>query len=105
MLLVNDPYSLSQQLISIMTDHQNAYNKIQSIKRNKLTAYINMVDGSKITGLELYVDCQKKHPLNKCESIMEKVLNEKIKILRKGKLCYGCLKHMAKDYNAKNCQQ
>ena len=31
--------------------------------------------------------------------------NERIKILRKGKLCYGCLKPMAKDHNAKNWQQ
>ena len=36
---------------------------------------------------------------------MEKPLNECIKILRKGKLCYGCLKHMANDRNERNCQQ
>ena len=51
------------------------------------------------------VACQKKHPLDNCESIMEKTLNERIEILRKGKLCYGCLKPMAKDSNAKNCRQ
>ena len=38
-------------------------------------------------------------------SVMEKPLNERIKILKKGELCYGCLKTMAKDHNAKNCQQ
>ena len=31
-LLVNDPYSESQQLISIVRDHQKAHNKIPSIK-------------------------------------------------------------------------
>ena len=31
--------------------------------------------------------------------------NERIKILSKGKLCYGCLKPVAKDHNAKNYQQ
>ena len=64
-----------------------------------------MADSCKTKGLELSVACQKKHHLDKCESIMEKPLNEKIKILRKRKLCYRCLKPMAKDCNAKNCQQ
>ena len=40
---------------------------------------------------------QEKHPLDNCESIMEKDLNERIKILS--------LKPMAKDHNPKNCQQ
>ena len=62
-----------------------------------------MADSSKIIDLELFVAYQKRHPLDKCESIMEKPLNERIKILRKGTLCYGCLEPMAKDHNAKNC--
>ena len=70
-----------------------------------LTTYVTMADSCKTAGLELCVACQKKHRLNKCESIMEKSLIEGIKILRRGKLCYGCLKPMAKDHNAKNCQQ
>ena len=32
-LLVNDPYSQSQQLISIVRDHQKAHNKIPNIKK------------------------------------------------------------------------
>ena len=64
-----------------------------------------MADSSKTTGLELCVACQKKYPLDKWQWIMEKSLNERIKILRKRKLCYGCLKPVAKDHNAKNCQQ
>ena len=74
-------------------------------KRNKLTTYVTMADSSKTTDLELCVACQKRHPLDKCESIMEKPLNKRIKILTKGKLYYGCLKPIAKDHNAKNCQQ
>ena len=74
-------------------------------KRNKLTTYVTVEDSSKTTGLELCVVCQKKHPLDKFESIMGKPLNERIKILRKRKLCYGCLKPMTKDHNAKNCLQ
>ena len=68
-----------------------------------LATYITMPDSSKTTGLELCVACQKKHPFDKCESIMEKPLNRKFKILREVKLCYGYLKPMAKDHNAKNC--
>ena len=64
-----------------------------------------MADSCKTAGLELCVACQKKHPLDKCESIMEKPLNERIKILRKGKLCYGRLKPMAQNHSAKNCQK
>ena len=64
-----------------------------------------MADTSKTAGLELCVARQKKHPLDKFESIMDKPLNGRFKILRKGKLCYGCLEPMAKDLNAKNCQQ
>ena len=51
------------------------------------------------------VALQEKHPLDNCESIMEKDLNERIKILRKRKPFYGCLKPMAKDHNPKNCQR
>ena len=64
-----------------------------------------MADSCKTASLELCVACQKKHPLDKCESVMETPLHERIKVLRKGKLCYGCLKSMAKDHDAKNCQQ
>ena len=64
-----------------------------------------MADSSKTADLELCVACQRKHPLDKCESITEKPLNEKIKILRKGKLCYGRLRPMAKDHDTKNCQE
>ena len=74
-------------------------------KKSKLTTYVTMADSCKTASLELCVACQKKHPLDKCESVMETPLHERIKVLRKGKLCYGCLKSMAKDHNAKNCQQ
>ena len=34
--------------------------------------YVTMADSSKTTGLELCLGCQNKHPLEKCESIIEK---------------------------------
>ena len=49
-------------------------------KRNKLTTYVIMADSSKTKALELCVACLKKHPLDKCESIMENSLDEKINI-------------------------
>ena len=51
-----------------------------------------MADSRKTADLELCVACLKKGPLDKCESIMEKPLNDSIQILRKGKLCYGLFK-------------
>ena len=75
-----------------MRDHQKAHNKISSLKKNNLTTYVTMEDSSKTTGFQLRVACERKHPLDKCESITEKPLNEKIKILRKRKLCYERLK-------------
>ena len=39
-----------------------------------------MADSCKTAGLELCVACQKKHPLDKCASIMEKPFNERVKI-------------------------
>ena len=36
---------------------------------------------------------------------MKKPLNSTVKILRKGKFLYGCLKPMAVDHNTKRCQQ
>ena len=62
-LLVNDPYSQSQQLISIVRDHQKAHNKIPKIK--KLTTHVTMADSCKTTDLELCTTCQKKHTLDK----------------------------------------
>ena len=102
-LLANDPL-FSKSAIDHYCERPSKVSQQKfKLKRNKLTTYVTMVDRSKTTDLELCVACQKKHPLDKCESVMEKPLNERIKIFRKGKLCYGCLKHMAKDHNAKNC--
>ena len=65
-LLVNDPlFSKS----AIVRNHRKTHSKIPSIKE---TAYVTMADSCKTADLELCVACQKKHPLDKCESIMEK---------------------------------
>ena len=103
-LMVNDPLFSKLAIDQYCEKPSKCSQQNPKHKRNKLTTYATMAESCK-TGLELTVACQKKHPLNKCESVMEKPLNERIKILRKGKLRYGFLKPMAKDHNAKNCQQ
>ena len=104
-LLLNDPLFSKPAIDQYCEKPSKGSQQNPKHKRNKLTTYVTMADSCKTAGLELCVACQRKHPLDKCESIMEKPLNERIKILRKRKLCFGCLKPMTKDCNAKNCQQ
>ena len=104
-LLVNDPLFSKSATDQYCEKPSKDSQQNCKHKRNKLTISVAMTDSCKTAGLELCVASQKKHPLDKCESIMEKPLNKRIKILRKGKLCYRCPKPMAKDHNTKNCQQ
>ena len=75
--------------ISIGRDHQKATKKIPNMNGTS-SKYVTMADSSKQQTLPEETSSRQ---------------NERIKILRKGKLCYGCLKPMAKDHNAKNWQQ
>ena len=104
-LLVNGPLFSKSTIDQCFKKPSKGSQQNPKHKRSKLTTYVTMTDTWKTAGIELCAACLKKHPLDKCESIMEKPLNRRIKILRKGKLCYGCLKPMAKDLYAKNCQQ
>ena len=103
-LLVKDPLFSESAINQYCERPSKGSQQNPKHKRNKLTTYVTMADSCKTTALEFCLACQKKHPLDKCESIIEKPSNERIKIVRKGKLCYGCLKHMAKDHNSKKCQ-
>ena len=103
-LLLNEPLFSKPAIDQYCEKPSKCSQQNPKHKRNKLTTYVTMADSCKTAGLELCVAFQKKHPLDKCETIMEKLLNERIKILREGKLCYGCLKPMAKDHNPRNCQ-
>ena len=102
-LLVNDPLFSTSAIDQYCDRPPKGSEQNPTHKRNNLITYVTMVDSTKTKGLELYVFCEKKHPLDKSESI--KPLNEWIKILRKGKRCYECLKPITKDNNTKNCQQ
>ena len=82
-LLVNDPLFSKSAIDQYCEKPSKGSQQNPKHKRNKLTTYVTMADSCKTAGLELCVACQRKHPLDKCESIMEKPLNERIKILRK----------------------
>ena len=84
-LLVNDPLFSKSAIDQYCERSSKSFQQNPKHKRHKLTAYVIMVDSSKTTALELSVTCQKRYLLDKCESIMEKPLNERIKILRKRK--------------------
>ena len=88
-LLVNDPLFSKSAIDQYCERPSKGSQQNPKHKRNKLTTYVTMADSSKTTGFEMCVAFQKKHPLDKFESIIEKPLNKSIKILRKGKLCYG----------------
>ena len=88
-LLVNNPLFLKSGIDQYCERPSKGSQQNPKHKRNKLTTYVTMADSSKTTDLELCVACQKGHPLDKFESIKEKPLIDRIKILRKGKLCYG----------------
>ena len=85
-LLVNDPLFSKSAIDQYCEKPSKGSQQNPKHKRNKLTTYVTMADSCKTAGLELS-------------------LNERIKILRKGKLCYGCLNLWLKITMQKNCQQ
>ena len=74
-LLVNDPLFSKSAIDQYCEKPSKGSQQNPKRKRNKLTIYVTMADSCKITGLELCVACQKKNPLDKCESIVEKTSN------------------------------
>ena len=81
--LVNDPIFSKSAIDQYCEKPSKGSQQNPKHKRSKLTTYVNMADSCKTADLEFCVACQKKHPLDKCESVMGKPLNERIKILRK----------------------
>ena len=54
---------------------------------------------------DVCIYCDERHKLEVCDKFMERTLKERIKFLVKQKFCYGCLKPMTEDHNAKTCAQ
>ena len=71
-LLVNDPLFTKSAIDQYCEKPSKGKQQNLKHKINKLTTYVTMADSCKTTGIELCVACQKKHPLDKCESIMQK---------------------------------
>ena len=78
-LLVNDPLFSKSAVDQYCEKPSKGSQQNPKHKRSKLTTYVTMADSCKTAGFELCVPCQKKHTLDKCESIMEKPLNERTK--------------------------
>ena len=74
-LLVNHPLFSKSAINQYCEKPSKGSKQNPKHKRSKLTTYVIMADSCKTKGLELSVACQKKHPLDKCESIMQKPLN------------------------------
>ena len=49
--------------------------------------------------------CGKGHLIDHCKEFIEKSPKERIKILTKGKLCFGCYQPMTENHNANSCKQ
>ena len=71
-LLVNDPLFSKSAIDQCSEKPSKGSQQNSKQKRSKLTTYVTMANSCKTAGLELCGACQKKHPLDKCESIMEK---------------------------------
>ena len=47
--------------------------------------------------------CNENHDIEDCTYYLQKTMEERSKFLFKNKLCYGCLKTVTKEHNAKTC--
>ena len=48
--------------------------------------------------------CNENHDIEDCTYCLQQAVEERSKFQFKNKLCYGCLKTMTKEHNAKTCQ-
>ena len=53
--------------------------------------------------VEMYPMCNKNHDIENCTYYLPQTMEETSKFLFKNKLCYGCLKTVTKEHNAKTC--
>ena len=49
--------------------------------------------------------CEGRHDLDNCRKFNDLTLEERSKILRKKKLCYGCYSPITSEHNAKSCKK
>ena len=53
--------------------------------------------------VEVCPKCNKNHDTEDCTYYLQQTMEERNKFLFKNKLCYGCLKTVTKEHNAKTC--
>ena len=53
--------------------------------------------------VEMYPMCNKNHDIENCTYYLPQTMEENSNFLFKNKLCYGCLKTVTKEHNAKTC--
>ena len=53
--------------------------------------------------VEVYPMCNENHDIEYCTYYLQQTMEERRKFLFKIKLCYGCLKTVTKEHNAKTC--
>ena len=49
--------------------------------------------------------CEGRHDLDNCRKFNDLTLEERSKILRKKKLCYGCYSPITSEHNARSCKK
>ena len=97
-------------LASMSTGHPNGVNEKE---RKKLNAMATVVDNScnmsqdksneVASKVEVCPMCNENHDIENCAYYLQKTMEERSKFLFKNKLCYGCLKTVTKEHNAKTC--
>ena len=97
-------------LASMSTGHPNGVNEKE---RKKFNAMATVVDNScnmsqdksneVASKVEVCPMCNENHDIENCAYYLQKTMEERSKFLFKNKLCYGCLKTVTKEHNAKTC--
>ena len=110
MTLVNDPL-YSCNAVRQYVDRAPRYSEKR--ERNKFNAMATVADNScnmshdksnKVASkVEVCPTCNENHDIEDCTYYLQQTMEERSKFLFKNKLCYGCLKTVTKEHNAKTC--
>ena len=97
-------------LVSMLTGHLDTVKKRE---RKKFNAMATVPDNScnvshdksnKVASkVKVCLMCNENHDIEDCTYYLQQTMGERGKFLFKNKLCYGCLKTVTKEHNAKTC--
>ena len=110
MTLVNDPL-YSRDAVSQYVERVPRYSEKR--ERKRFNAMATVADNScnlsqdkshKVASkVEVCPMCNENHDIEDCNYYLQQTMEERSKLLFKNKLCYGCLKTVTKEHNAKTC--